>query len=72
MTKKVAEQGFAASSQVIQGRPAQVVVKHAATTGTDLVVMATHGRTGLPHAVLGSVAERVLRAAPCPVLTVKP
>lgn len=37
----------------------------------DLVVMGTHGRSGLAHAFLGSVAERTLRAAPCPVLTVK-
>ncbi len=38
----------------------------------DLIVMGTHGRTGLGHALLGSVAERVVRRAPCPVLTVKP
>ena len=39
--------------------------------GGDLIVMGTHGRTGLAHAFLGSVAERTLRAAPCPVLTVQ-
>lgn len=39
--------------------------------GGDLIVMGTHGRTGLAHAFLGSVAERTLRTAPCPVLTVK-
>jgi len=38
----------------------------------DLIVMGTHGRTGIAHAFLGSVAERVVRHAPCPVLTVKP
>ncbi len=38
----------------------------------DLIVMGTHGRTGLAHALLGSVAERVVRRAPCAVLTVKP
>ncbi len=38
----------------------------------DLIVMATHGRTGLAHAITGSVAENVLRRAPCPVLTVRP
>jgi hypothetical protein len=37
----------------------------------DLIVIATHGRTGLSHLFLGSVAERVVRAAPCPVLTVR-
>jgi nucleotide-binding universal stress UspA family protein len=43
------------------------VVKH----DIDLVVMATHGRTGLAHALLGSVAEKVVRKSPCPVLTIK-
>ena len=43
----------------------------AAELGADLIVMGTHGRTGLAHAFLGSVAERVLRRAPCPVLTVR-
>ena len=38
----------------------------------DLIVMATHGRTGLGHFLLGSVAEKVVREAPCPVLTVRP
>ena len=38
----------------------------------DLIVMATHGRTGLSHALMGSVAEKVLRQAPCPVFTVRP
>ncbi len=39
--------------------------------GIDLIVMGTHGRTGLAHAFIGSVAERTLRSAPCPVLTVR-
>jgi universal stress protein A len=38
----------------------------------DLIVMATHGRTGLSHLLIGSVAERVVRTAPCPVLTIRP
>jgi nucleotide-binding universal stress UspA family protein len=37
----------------------------------DLIVMGTHGRTGLAHALIGSVAEKVVRKAPCPVLTVR-
>lgn len=47
------------------------IVDYARTHQIDLVVMATHGRTGLAHALVGSVAERVVRTAPCPVLTVK-
>ena len=37
----------------------------------DLIVIATHGRTGLSHVLLGSVAERIIREAPCPVLTIR-
>jgi universal stress protein A len=47
------------------------IVATAKAEHADLVVMGTHGRTGLAHALLGSVAERVLRTAPCPVLTVR-
>jgi nucleotide-binding universal stress UspA family protein len=47
------------------------IVDYARREGFDLIVMGTHGRTGLKHVVMGSVAERVLRAAPCPVLVVK-
>ena len=43
---------------------------HAATAGVDLIVIGTHGRKGVSRLLLGSVAERVVRAAPCPVLTV--
>jgi len=53
------------------GSPAQVIADSAKRTKADLIIMATHGRTGLAHVLLGSVAERVLRSAPCPVLTVR-
>jgi nucleotide-binding universal stress UspA family protein len=52
-------------------RPAQGIVRFAAEGGFDLVVVATHGRTGLKHLMLGSVAERVVREAPCKVLVVR-
>ena len=47
------------------------IVKAAREVAADLVVMGTHGRTGLAHALIGSVAEKVVRKAPCPVLTVR-
>lgn len=47
------------------------IIDYALASRVDLIVMATHGRTGLAHALLGSVAEKVVRKAPCPVLTVK-
>jgi len=47
------------------------IINYARAHQIDLIVMATHGRTGLAHALVGSVAEKVVRKAPCPVLTVK-
>jgi nucleotide-binding universal stress UspA family protein len=52
------------------GDPGHVIVDEALAVGADLVVMATHGRRGWDRVMLGSVAERVLRSAPCPVFTV--
>jgi nucleotide-binding universal stress UspA family protein len=56
---------------VREGVPAEVITKLATKTGCHLIVIGTHGHTGLKHALLGSVAERVVRLAHCPVLTVK-
>jgi nucleotide-binding universal stress UspA family protein len=53
------------------GSPADEIVAAATAYGSDLVVMGTHGRSGLPHLLLGSIAERVIRTAPCPVLAVR-
>jgi universal stress protein A len=47
------------------------IIDYASKHEIDLIVMATHGRTGLAHVLLGSVAEKVVRKAPCPVLTIK-
>ncbi len=58
-------------STLLQGSAAADVLRFATEGGIDLVVMGTHGRTGLKHLLIGSVAERVVRAAPCPVLTVR-
>ena len=57
--------------EVTEGHPADAIVRVAREEGADLIVMGTHGRTGLQHALLGSVAETVVRHAPCPVLTVR-
>ncbi|MEE8594510.1 MAG: universal stress protein, partial [Gemmatimonadota bacterium] len=54
------------------GHPAQNVVEYAERLEIDLIVLASHGRTGLERALLGSVAEGVARRAKCPVLIVKP
>jgi nucleotide-binding universal stress UspA family protein len=57
--------------QVTAGHPADAIVRTAEELDVDLIIMATHGRTGVAHMVLGSVAEKVVRHAPCPVLTVR-
>jgi nucleotide-binding universal stress UspA family protein len=54
-----------------EGMPATVIVRTAAESQSDLIVMGTHGRTGLARLLMGSVAENVLRDAQCPVLTVR-
>ncbi len=54
------------------GDPALEVVEFAREGGYDLIVLGTHGRTGLRHALLGSITERVVRHARCPVLTIHP
>ncbi|MDG3002875.1 universal stress protein [Paludisphaera mucosa] len=59
------------TTSVRWGTPAEAIVDYAAEKKVDLVVIATHGRTGLSHALLGSVAERIVREAPCPVLTIR-
>jgi nucleotide-binding universal stress UspA family protein len=56
---------------MIHGVPFQAIIETARTAHADLIVMGTHGRTGLRHVLLGSVAERVVRLAPCPVLVVR-
>lgn len=59
-------------SAVAEGVAFVEIVRYAREHDIDLIVIATHGRTGLAHALLGSVSEQVVRTAPCPVLTVRP
>ena len=53
------------------GVPFVEIIKAARDKDIDLIVIGTHGRTGLAHMLIGSVAEKVVRKAPCPVLSVK-
>ncbi len=55
-----------------EGAPFVEIIRYARENEIDLIVMGTHGRSGLAHVLLGSVAEKVVRKAPCPVLTVRP
>ncbi len=65
------KRGLEATSAIRDGRPEEQIVAVAEETHADLIAMATHGRTGLSHALIGSIAEKVVRSASCAVLTFK-
>ena len=63
--------GVEVDYRLMEGEPVSTIVQVARETGADLIVVGTHGRGGLLRVLLGSVAEGVLREAPCPVMTIK-
>lgn len=65
------KRGVRAKGLVLEGIPHERIVRAARSTRADLIVLGTHGRTGLGRLFLGSVAARVVTLAPCPVLTVR-
>ena len=67
---RVVSAGIECHYRSLEGMPANEIVQRAGETHADLIVIGTHGRRGLAHAMLGSVAERVVQHAGCPVLTV--
>jgi nucleotide-binding universal stress UspA family protein len=69
--KEVEALGLRARRKVALGAPAEVILAEAQAENADLIVLGTHGYTGLTHILLGSVAETVIRKAPCPVLAVR-
>lgn len=71
LVAKVREKGIKARTRVLRGIPYTAITAAAAEEGVDLVVVGTHGRSGLSRFVLGSVAARVVAGASCPVLTVR-
>jgi nucleotide-binding universal stress UspA family protein len=68
---KLAEQGFTVHLVACQGPVAEAILEHARSLAVDVIVMSTHGRGGVSRWVYGSVADRVLQAAPCPVLLIR-
>jgi universal stress protein A len=70
-TTEIARAGVRVSSSVVRGNARDTIIDTAKNGGFDLIVMGTHGRTGLDHILLGSVAERVVRKASCAVLTTR-
>lgn len=71
VVNELRQSGFTVEGKLRVGRPHTEIAAAAADLGVDLVVVTTHGFTGLKHVLLGSVAERVVRHAPCPVLVVR-
>jgi nucleotide-binding universal stress UspA family protein len=65
------EAGLRVSERLLEGAPAEEIAREANTSGAELIVMGTHGRTGLSRLVLGSVAQHVIALAACPVVVVK-
>jgi nucleotide-binding universal stress UspA family protein len=72
LENQVTQSSVRTHALVTEGVPFLQILRAAKRLRCDLIVLATHGRTGLIHAVMGSVTENVLRRAPCPVLTVRP
>ncbi len=69
--QSTADEGVAADVVLVHGVPFQEILETAKAHHADLIVMGTHGRTGLSHVLLGSVAEKVVRMAHCPVLVAR-
>ena len=65
------EKGVEATELVAQGKPSAEIVRYAAENAVDMIVLGTHGKGMLDQALFGSTTERVVRRAPCPVLTVR-
>ena len=64
--------GLRITTEVCTGRPGSSIVQCARDRRSDLVIVGSHGRTGIAHLLMGSVAEYVVRHAPCPVLVIRP
>ena len=69
---KLEHEGLRVTYLLRDGMVAETIMEAAETMQADIITMSTHGRTGILHLLLGSVAERVVRSATCPVLTVRP
>ena len=68
---RVQNSGLQGDSVIVEGIPSQMIIETAERRDVDLIVIGTHGRTGLTHILMGSVAEKVVRLAPCPVLVTR-
>jgi nucleotide-binding universal stress UspA family protein len=72
LAKEIQTQGVKVSTIFREGTPFLGILKSADEISAHLIILGTHGRTGLPHVLMGSVAERVVRKSSCPVMTIRP
>ncbi len=72
LADRYTDQGVSLESLVVEGVPFVEIVRAVGEHGADMIVMGSHGRTGVSHILMGSVAEKVVRKASCPVLCIKP
>ena len=72
LQEKAKSRGLDIAAEIVIGHPSEDIIEYAAKNKIDLIIMATHGRTGLAHVILGSVAERVVQHSPVPVVMVRP
>lgn len=70
LLQKTTKAGVHAEGLLLTGKPEEAIARAARKHAADLLVVGTHGRTGLPRLILGSVASRIIARAPCPVLAV--
>lgn len=71
MLKSEEQEGLEVRRHVAIGDPVEITVRYAESSEIDLIVVGTHGFSGLTHLLLGSIAEEIVQKAPCPVLTVR-
>lgn len=71
LTRDIADRGVEVDGRVLLGHASEVILAEASRIPASAIIMGTRGHTGLKHVLLGSTAERVVRMAPCPVITVK-
>jgi len=70
--EKFLEDQKGVQAKVLVGDVAEEIIRHAEDSGMDLIIMGTHGYKGLEKVMFGSVAEKVVRSSPCPVMTINP
>jgi nucleotide-binding universal stress UspA family protein len=71
LERKCREMGVVVNTEIRKGDPVEEILNCSQESNVDIIVLGTHGRTGLDHAVIGSVAEQVIRRASVPVMTVR-